>query len=411
MTERDGARQTAERVARASYGRLVAYLAARSRDVAAAEDALADAFQAALSVWPERGVPDNPEAWLHAVARRNLSKDRRRTQVRVEATPTLRLLADLEVAPQSSVIPDERLKLMFVCAHPAIDPASRAPLMLQTVLGLDAARIASAFLTAPAAMGQRLVRAKAKIRDAGIGFQIPEPADLPGRVEAVLSAIYAAYGSGWDDLDGADARRSGLTEEAIWLARLVVGLAPDEPEARGLLALMLYCEARRPARRTPEGQFIPLSDQDPALWSRSMIIEAEEVLGQAATQRRLGRFQLEAAIQSVHVQRPYRQVMPWAEIAQLYEGLVRICPTMGALVGRAAAVAEAIGPDPGLALLDDIPADRSAGYQPYWALRAHLARRCGDPDQANRALARAIGLTEDPSVRAFLLASAQASSA
>lgn len=410
MTDQ-GARQTAERVARASYGRLVAYLAARSRDVAAAEDALAEAFQAALSVWPERGVPDNPEAWLHAVARRNLGRDHRRARVRADAQRTLQVVADLTVLPDQQVFPDERLKLMFVCAHPAIDAASRAPLMLQTVLGLDAARIASAFLTAPAAMGQRLVRAKAKIRDAGIGFQIPEAADLPGRVEAVLSAIYAAYGSGWDDLDGADARRSGLTDEAIWLARLVVRLAPDEAEARGLLALMLYCEARRPARRTPDGRFIPLSEQDPALWSRPMIVEAEQELGRAAELGRLGRFQLEAAIQSVHVQRPYRQAMPWAEIAQLYEGLVGIAPTMGALVGRAAAVAEAFGPLHGLALLDEISEAGSAGYQPYWALRAHLARRCGDVSQAGEALARAIGLTEDPSVRQFLLASAQASSA
>lgn len=396
------ARQAAEAVARAAYGRLVAYLAARSRDVAAAEDALAEAFRQALDTWPERGVPDRPEAWLFTAARRNLGQAERRARVRDAARPTLDLLRDL-TSRDPEAIPDDRLKLMFVCAHPAIDAAARAPLMLQTVLGLDAGRIASAFLVAPAAMGQRLVRAKAKVRDAGIAFEEPGAEAIGERLDAVLSAIYAAYGTGWDNLDGADARRGDLIGEALWLARLLVALAPTEPEPKGLLALILHCEARRAARKDAQGRFVPLSEQDARLWDSARIREAEGMLTQAARAGRIGRFQLEAAIQSVHAQRAVTGRIPWEELARLYEGLVRIAPTIGALVGRAAAIAEARGPTVGLDSLGEIPEDAVDRYQPYWVLRAHLLARMGEGDTARSARARAIGLTEDVSVRAFLL--------
>jgi len=266
------ARRAAELAARASYGRLVAYLAARARDVAAAEDALGDALAAALETWPRVGVPDNPDAWLLVAARRRLVDRARHGSVEASAAATLRLAAETAevTASRESIFPDERLELLFVCVHPAIDEAARTPLMLQAVLGLDAARIASAFLVAPAAMSQRLVRVKAKIRDAGIGFEIPGPEALPERLHAVLEAIYAAYGTGWEDVAGADPRRRGLAEEAIWLGRLVVALLPDEPEAGGLLALMLCCEARRSARRDASGAYVPLSGQDVARWSRPM---------------------------------------------------------------------------------------------------------------------------------------------
>jgi RNA polymerase sigma-70 factor (ECF subfamily) len=399
----EDARRAAEDAARASYGRLVAILAARTRDVAAAEDALADAFAAALSAWPERGVPANPEAWLLTAARRGLSHGRRHAGVADAALPTMLQLAEEAEDREAHAIPDERLRLLFVCAHPAIDPAARAPLMLQTVLGLDAARIASAFLVAPATMGQRLVRAKARIRDAGIRFAVPEPAEMPERLESVLDAVYAAYGSGWDDVDGADPRRRGLADEALWLARLVAALLPDEPEPKGLLALILHCEARRPARRGPGGRFVPLAEQDPSLWSRTAAAEAEAALEAAARAGRLGRFQLEAAIQSAHAARARLGAVPWRSIALMYEALVRIAPTAGALVGRAAAVAEAAGAEAGLALLDDVPADLVAAYQPAWALRAHLLSRLGRPDEARAARVRAAGLSEDPAVRAFLL--------
>ncbi|MFN6954108.1 MAG: DUF6596 domain-containing protein, partial [Acetobacteraceae bacterium] len=241
------AARAAERAARLSYGRLVALLAARTRDVAEAEDALAEAFRIALETWPRSGVPDTPDAWLLTVARRAAGRAARHRAVQAAARPAIEML--LADAPAPDAIPDERLRLMFVCAHPALDPAVRAPLMLQAVLGLDAARIAGCFLASPAAMGQRLSRAKARIREARLAFALPETAELPARLDAVLEAVYAAYGTGWEDLTGEDAKRRGLSEEAVWLARLVVALLPAEAEARGLLGLMLHAEARRRARR------------------------------------------------------------------------------------------------------------------------------------------------------------------
>jgi len=346
-------------------------------------------------------VPDRPEAWLLTVARRKLVDAGRRAQSAGAAADTLRLIAE-EANDGASVFPDERLKLLFVCAHPAIDRAACTPLMLQTVLGLDAARIAAAFLVAPATMSQRLVRAKSKIRDAGIAFEVPEPDELGARLDAVLEAIYAAYGVGWEDVTGADPRRRDLAEESLWLARLVVELMPDEPEAKGLLALMLHCEARRAARRADDGAFVPLSEQDTTRWSRPMIDEAEELLLAAAEVRRIGHFQLEAAIQSAHAERRRGRV-EWAAVAQLYDALVAIAPSIGALLGRAAATAEAHGAARGLALLEEIPSAAVAEHQPYWALRAHLLAGLGRAGEAKDAYGRAIGLTGDPAVRTFLL--------
>jgi len=399
----------AEQAARNSYGRLVAYLAARSRDVAAAEDALGDAFVAALEAWPRSGIPDKPDAWLLAAARRRLIDAARHARVTAEATDVVRIVLERADEPESSdtIFPDERLKLLFVCAHRSIDEAIRTPLMLQTVLGLDAATIASAFLLAPATMGQRLVRAKAKIRSAGIRFEIPEPRELPARLEAVLDAIYAAYGSSWDDVAGADPRRRELAEEAISLGRLVLRLLP-EPEAGGLLALMLHCEARRSARRDAAGGYVPLSRQDVAQWSRPMIDEAEQVLAAASEAGKPGRFQLEAAIQSVHAQRAMTGHTDWEAITLLYEGLIRLAPTIGARVGQAAALAEARGADAGLATLDGLASDAVETYQPYWALKAHLLSRLGRVVEATDAYARAIGLSEDAAVRDFLVSRSSA---
>lgn len=397
-------RATIEAVARDSYGRLIAYLAARTRDVAGAEDALGDALLAALVTWPRDGMPQKPEAWLLAAARRRLIDRARHERVRAESMPTLRLITDDAsgmVVPDR--FPDERLKLLFVCAHPAIDPALHTPLMLQSVLGLDAAHIAQAFLVSPTAMGQRLVRAKAKIRDAGIAFEIPEERELPQRLDAVLQAIYAAYGSGWEDAAGADPRRRGLADEAIGLARLLAQHMVNEPEARGLLALMLHCEARRAARRTSDGRYIPLSEQDVRRWSLPMIAEAERELAAAANQARPGRFQLEAAIQSVHAERAHTGRTDWRAIASFYQSLVRLAPTLGARVGHAAAAAEVNGPEAGLALVNEIEPAVVATYQPYWAVRAHLLKKLGDEGKASEAFDRAIGLSEDDAVRQFLL--------
>jgi predicted RNA polymerase sigma factor len=336
--------RAAEAAARDGYGRLVAYLSTRSRDVAAAEDALGEAFRAALETWPRDGVPEKPEVWLLTVARRRLIDDARHERVKAGAEPVLRLAAERRqaaagpghVEDDDGTLPDDRLKLMFVCAHPAIDPGARAPLMLQTVLGLDAARIASAFLVSPAAMGQRLVRAKAKIREGGIPFEVPGPGELPARLDPVLEAVYAAYGAGWEDAAGVDHRRRGLAAEALWLARILVRLAPEEAEARGLLALLLHCEARRAARRSPAGDYVPLAEQDVAIWSRPMIAEAERELAAAATRRAIGRFQLEAAIQSAHCDRLRTGILDRATIVQLYRGLVAIAPTSGAVAALVA---------------------------------------------------------------------------
>jgi predicted RNA polymerase sigma factor len=402
----DIARRTAETAARDSYGRLLAYLAARARNIAACEDALADAFRAALETWPARGVPDRPEAWLLTAARRNLLHGYRHDKVREAAAPALALLGGEEGYDpmQADTIPDDRLKLMFVCAHPAIDAAARTALMLQTVLGLDAARIASAFLVAPATMGQRLVRAKAKIRDAGIAFEIPGPDELAGRLDAVLAAIYAAYSRGLDDVPGADADRAGLAAEAVWLGRVLAGLMPDEPETLGLLALMLHCEARRAARRDEAGAFVPLDRQPTARWDRALMAEAEALLARAASFARMGRYQLEAAIQSVHAQRAMTGITEWAALDMLYGALGALAPSAGATVSHAAVRAGVAGPDAGLVLLDALPPDLVAAYQPYWVVRGHLLAEAGNPAESHSAYTRAVGLTEDPALRAFLVA-------
>src|SRR5579862_4382820 len=286
---------------------------------------------------------------------------------------------------------------------PGIDPALHTPLMLQTVLGLDAVRIAHAFLISPTTMGQRLVRAKTKIRRAGIQFEVPQAGELADRLDAVLEAIYAAFGIGWDDMAGVDQRGRDLAEEALWLARVLLQLMPGEAEVRGLLALMLHCEARRPARRGPDGRYVPLSEQDSQRWSLPLIEEAEHHLAEASSRGRMGRFQLEAAIQSVHAERARSGRTEWTAITLFYEQLIRISPTLGTRTGYAAAVAEANGPEEGLAVLDRIDLNDVAAYQPYWAVRAHLLQRLGKTSEAADSLDRAIGLAEDPAVRQFLL--------
>ena len=396
--------RTIERVARESYGRLVAYLSSHTSDVASAEDALSNALIAALTTWPRDGVPQNPEAWLLTAARHSLIDLVRHRQVAEANEPTLLLLREeSREALMTAKFPDERLKLLFVCTHPAIDPAMHTPLMLQTVLGLDAVRIAHAFLVSPTTMGQRLVRAKTKIRDAGIRFAVPQEHELPQRLDAVLEAIYAAFGIGWDDMAGVDRRGLDLAEEAIWLARVLLQLMPREAEVQGLLALMLHCEARRAARRGPDGRYIPLSEQDTQQWSLSLIDEAERHLAAASSHLRPGRFQLEAAIQSVHAERLRSGRTEWAATVLFYEQLIRISPTLGARIGYAAALGEANGPQPGLEALDRIDREAVSGYQPYWAVRAHLLQRLDKTSEAADAFDRAIGLAEDPAVRQFLL--------
>jgi RNA polymerase sigma-70 factor (ECF subfamily) len=400
------ARAAAARVARESYGRLVAYLAASSRDVPGAEDALADAFASALAVWPSQGVPSNPEGWLAKAARRRLIDAARRRLTVEKASEALELIdAELKGAADARErIPDRRLALMFACAHPAIEESVRAPLMLQTILGLDAAAIASAFLVSPAAMGQRLTRAKAKIRLAGVPFKIPEQEELPERLGVALEAIYAAFSHGWAEAFSDDPRGRNLAEEAIWLGRVVVSLTPDEPEAMGLLALMLYAHARRAARRDALGRYVPLSEQKVERWDEPAIEEAEALLKAAGAFSAPGRFQLEAAVQSVHAARRLTGKTDWEAITVLYDALFQLTASPVVAVNRAAAVAHARGPAAGLKLLEELGARGGlAGFEPYWVARADLCAKTGAVDEARRAYHLAIGLQTDSAARAFLV--------
>ena len=395
--------RAAEMAARRSYGKLVAILAARTGDVAGAEDALSEACGAALADWPGRGVPANAEAWLLTVARRRMVDDVRRRRLDDQASEHFALLEELADPADAHALPDRRLELLFACAHPGIDRQARAPLMLQTVLGFDAGAIASAFLVAPAAMGQRLVRAKTKIRQAGIGFRVPGPAELPQRLDSVLEAICAAYAEGWTDAAGADPRRGNLAEEAIWLGRLVAALMPDEPEALGLLSLMLHAHARRDARRDVQGEYVPIAAQDVSRWDAAMIDEAEALLHRANALAAPGRYQLEAALQSAHSVRRAGAPVPWAAIVGLYDALQGMSPSPVTALNRAVALAQVDGSIAALAALDAIGGDvRLRDYQPYWAARAELLARTGDAVQARAAYERAIGLERDAAVRRFL---------
>jgi len=398
------ATEAAERVARDSYGRLVAFLAARTRDVAGAEDALAEAFAAALRLWPRDGVPDNPDAWLLTVARRRQTDALRRRQTREAGEVHVKLIADEieDAAATPDAIPDRRLALMFACAHPAIERGMRAPLILQTILGMTADDIAAAFLIPPATMGQRLVRAKARIKDAGIPFAIPEPEDLPGRLEAVLDAVYAAYTKGWSEIG--DTGLPEMAGEAIWLGRLLVTLLPAEAEARGMLALMLYAEARRAARRDPAGAYVPLEQQDTSLWDDSQIRVAEALLSEAnRAEGATGRYQLEAAIQSAHTARRLAGRDTWPAIVALYDHLLALTHSPVVVLNRAVALGEIDTPASALAAMAPLTDDRRMqSYQPYWAALGHLEARAGNREAAIRALTVAIGLTTDPAIRTYL---------
>jgi len=404
MKDQTPATIAAEAAARRSYGKLVAFLAARNRDVASAEDALAEAFAAALEQWPRSGPPANPEAWLLTVARRKQIDSSRRNKTVVSAWPHLQLLAGEGAEASDMPIPDQRLALMFVCAHPAIDPAVRTPLMLQTVLGFEAAAIAPAFLVSPATMSQRLVRAKAKIKQAGIAFRVPDREELPERLEAVLEAIYACFADGWADAAGSEAGRRGHATEAIWLGELITELLPEEAEAKGLLALMLYADSRKAARRDDAGRYVALPEQDVKRWDRALIARAEALLREASGMQGTGRFQLLAAIQSAHAMRGLTGRTDWDAIVQIYDGLYALTGSPVVAINRAVAAAGARGPRAGLAALEAVAVDSAiAQYQPYWAAKARLLADDGQIIEADEAYGLAIGLEADPAVRAYLI--------
>lgn len=397
--------RAAELAARSSYGKLLAILAARDHDLAAAEDALSEAFLQALQEWPKHGAPRVPEAWLLTVARNRLADRARSLHAQARVLPDLQYLLELDIAQDDSPqLPDKRLAMMFACAHPAIEVNARAPLMLQTVLGLGAARIASACLITPAAMSQRLVRAKNKIRDHAIPFEVPDIQDLPQRLPAMLDAIYAIYSEAWASIEGADDGMADLASEAIWLARLLATLLPEQAEVLGLLALMLYCSARTPARRE-SGAYVALSDQNPALWNAAMIVEAEDLLRRASSFRIFGRYQIEAAVQSVHCARRHSGNTDWQAILSLYQGLKTIVQSPVVEINLAIALAEVDGPENALPYLETMSSlSQLADFQPYWAALANMRERCGLLIPAVAAYTRAAGLERDPAVRAYLQA-------
>ncbi|MCX6520282.1 MAG: RNA polymerase subunit sigma-70, partial [Actinobacteria bacterium] len=374
MTPRN-VHEAVEEVASTSYGRLVAYLASRTGDLAGAEDALADAFEAALRSWPTAGVPDRPVTWMLTAAKRSMIGRRRRSDTAARAAPTLAILADERSETVASAVPDKRLELLFACAHPAIDPTIHAPLMLQTVFGIDVARMSAAFLVEAPALGQRLVRAKRKIAAAGIPFELPGPEDLASRTAVVLDAVYGAYGTGWDDPAGLDPGRSGLTTEAIRLADLLVELRPSDAEPLGLASLLHHLEARAGARRDDQGRFVALTAQDPWRWSPVHLAAGEQLLNRALALAPPGPYALLASVGSMHNRRVIDGRIDWSAVASIYDRLLVLRPTAGVAVARAAAHLEAgnVGvAAEALAAIDLVLVDR---YQPYWTVVADVAHR------------------------------------
>jgi RNA polymerase sigma-70 factor, ECF subfamily len=390
------AEERAARVARSSYGRLLALLASRYSDISLAEDALADAFRLALEHWPRDGVPDNPEGWLMTTAKNRrldvLRRVKRSPVIAVEELPD----AIDEDAEDREAIPDKRLQLMFVCAHPAIDASVHTPLMLQVVLGFESADIGRAFLMSPAALQQRLVRAKRKIKDSRISFSLPDRHVMPERIEAVLEAVYGAYALSWQS----PSETRDMTSEAQFLSQLLAQLLPQEPEVLGLDAMLCFIQSRKTVRSA--ARYTPLHEQDAKLWDAALVARGEANLLAASRLRKIGRYQLEAAIQHAHVRRVRDGTSAWPSVLALAEGLCRMFPTAGAHAERIAALAEVKGPRLALNELQNFQASLETAFQPLEALRAELLARLGESGEALKAYDKAISITVEPQLRAWL---------
>ncbi|MEM8836838.1 MAG: DUF6596 domain-containing protein [Pseudomonadota bacterium] len=403
--EQQEARWAVENAARTSYGRLIAIIAQRTHDIAGAEDALSQAFAKALETWPERGLPDNPDGWLVTTARRFAVGNARRETLLFVHEDHIRMLNEERTSAYGAPETDPRLSLMFACSHPSIDTKVRAPLILQVVLGIDAKRMAPVFLISPNTLGQRLARAKTKIRDASLPFDLPDQDGWRTRVDGLLGTIYAAYTLGWDAEFTSDNTLRALSHEALTLTGILKSLLPDDPEVLGLFSLMLFTHGRRLARRNGKtGAFVPLSEQNAALWNEAMIAQAEVLLRRAGTLNAPGRFQLEAAIQAVHANRRRTGRTDWAQIRSFHEILHDDLPTIGSTVALASSMMHDGDPEGALRHLDAIADNGGIGsYQPYWATRAHIIEAIGE-QPATDLWQRAAALSNDPALRAYLLA-------